>query len=113
MAGRRRSFPPWSRPRVPEEGLLVSGHTSESPCQYAISRSEVFSLIVLYMANDAEQAQDRLGEQGISLARLSRLGARLRQGPGPLPPVFDCCRAVISPEEEQKPRERYAQGLNL
>jgi hypothetical protein len=96
---------------VPAEGLTLQvrdgGDTTVTVC-----REEIFSLLVLCMADEAEQAQGHEGCPGLWLARVSGWGRRLREGPGPYPPVMDSCQQSIELAAERRAREFWLLGLD-
>ncbi len=79
----------------------------------SISRDEAYDLLVLYMANEAEQARGPAGEPGPWLARVSRMGALLPRGAPRVPPLFASCTAVVSPEDEAAARQAYTDAADL
>jgi hypothetical protein len=96
---------------ISETGLAIKRHAAtEEPGEH-ITREEVRSLIVLHMANTAEQAAVPSGAPGRWLARASWLGSRLMQFEGPLPPVFSDCSGLVSDIEEENTRDAYGRGL--
>jgi aspartyl/asparaginyl beta-hydroxylase (cupin superfamily) len=98
--------------RVPAEGLRVERHEDPTGPAEQLSAEEILSLIVLYMANLAEQTCAQDGGPGLWLASLSRMGATLAASGAPVPPMLSGCRRIVSPEDESAAREAYLAGLS-
>jgi hypothetical protein len=98
---------------VSEAGLRIKRHFGGQEMGEDVSREDVRSLIVLHMANAADQACTSNGAPGRWLARASWMGSRLRQFEGPLPPVFSCCMDIIDDVEERVARDAYRKGVDL
>lgn len=94
-------------------GLITPMEISEEQSDLKLDSSEVFGLILIHMANEAEQSCLADGKPGVWLARVSALGDRLRKTEGSVPPVFDGCTKVFSPEDELLLRESYNKGLDV
>jgi len=99
--------------RVPVNGLEITLHCSDKGLRERVSREEVLSLIVLHMANEAEQAQTPSGEPGVWLSRVSQLGSQLSREGGQVPPIFQSCTAVIDAKRETKARISYLTALDI
>jgi hypothetical protein len=97
---------------VGEAGLRIKRHFGSQEMVEDVSREDVRSLIVLQMANAADQACASNGAPGRWLARASWMGSRLRQFEGPLPPVFSCCMDIIDDVEEGAARDAYRKGVD-
>jgi hypothetical protein len=97
---------------VGETGLRIKRHFGGQEMGEDVSREDVRSLIVLHMANAADQACASNGAPGRWLARASWMGSRLRQFEGPLPPVFSCCMDMINDVEEGAARDAYRKGVD-
>jgi hypothetical protein len=97
------------RDRIPEHGIEIT--LADARGRERIARDEVRSLLLVLLANLAEQACDRKRGPGIWLAQVSSLAVYLRKGETPTPPVFDQCRAVVSSAQEQEARAAYTAGL--
>jgi aspartate beta-hydroxylase len=95
----------------PSSGLIVKSHRAGHEETVTLSQEETWSMIVLYMANEAEQVKDSSGGPGIWLAHVSQMGTRLLDGYHPLPPVFDSCRRPVSPAAEKDCLNAYNLGL--
>lgn len=91
-------------PHPDSQGLVVSGPEA---AELELSSSEVFGLLVLHMANEAEQSCMTDGRPGIWLARVSALGNQAREAGGPAPPPFDNCTRLFSSDDELLLRESY------
>ena len=98
---------------VGEAGLTIKRHAGDCETSEDLTREEIRSLIVLHMANTAEQAARSSGAPARWLARVSRLGLRLREFEGPLPPVFLHCSELLSDTDEEIVRDAYRKGLQL
>src|SRR5215217_8781655 len=96
---------------IPTEGLVVPVETSGELIELVLDPSEVFGLVVVHMANEAEQACLADGKPGIWLARVSELGAQARKAEGQVPSVFDKCSAVLSFDDERLLGESYRKGF--
>jgi aspartyl/asparaginyl beta-hydroxylase (cupin superfamily) len=77
-----------------------------------VSKKHVVGLIVLHMANEAEQAQGRSGEPGLWLSHVSWLGSFLHFELRTVPPVFDSCKAKIVLDEEKRLIRTYTKGMD-
>ncbi len=97
---------------LPADGLRVKQRFSDSDSLEPISRAEACHLLLIHMANEAEQAQAPSGEPGLWLARVSRMGSRLSAAEAILPPLFDSCTSVVTPEAEKTARHAYLAGLD-
>jgi hypothetical protein len=98
-------------PLVGESGLEIKRHAAPLEAGETLNREEIRSLIVLHMANSAEQACDSSGAPGLWIARTSWMGSRLRAFEGPMPPVFAACSAILTKAQEEMAREAYPKGL--
>ena len=96
---------------LPASGLTAKSHRAGHEETVTLSQDEVYALIVLYMANEAEQVKDSSGGPGIWLAHVSQMGTTLLDGYHPLPPVFDSCRQPVSPAAEKDCLAAYKLGL--
>lgn len=94
---------------IPAEGLSVA--CLEGGEVVRLSTEDAVSLLVLHMANTAEQACSADGSPGLQLAHLSRLGLIVNRTGGAVPPVFDGCTRAVSPEDEFAARDSYIAGL--
>ena len=97
---------------VGEAGLRIKRHSGGQEMGEDVSREDVRSLIVLHMANAADQACASNGAPGRWLARASWMGSRLRHFEGPLPPVFSYCMDIIDDVEEGTARDAYCKGVD-
>jgi hypothetical protein len=91
----------------PGHRLLLSSRHDDR--MVALSHQQIGDLIVLYMANTAEQAQevDRAPSQWLGrTARLSALASRYTEQ---LPPVFDSCTAAVGIGPEKNLLAVYSQ----
>jgi hypothetical protein len=96
---------------IPTQGLVVPMETSPKLVEFALDPSEVFGLLVVHMANEAEQACFSDGTSGVWLARVSALGVEARKAEGLVPPVFDKCSALFSLSDELLVGEFYYKGF--
>ncbi len=97
---------------LPADSLRVKQRFSDSDALEGISRAEACHLLLIHMANEAEQAQAPSGEPGLWLARVSRMGSRLSAAEAILPPLFDSCTSVVTPEGEKTARHAYLASLD-
>ncbi len=98
---------------IPADGLRVKQRFSDSASLEPISRAEACYLLLMHMANEAEQAQAPSGEPGLWLTRVSRMGSRLSAAEAILPPLFDSCSSVVTPEGEKTARQAYLAALDV
>jgi len=98
-------------PSIPSEGLVVPLETSDKQVDFILEPSEVFGLIVVHMANEAEQACLPDGKPGVWLARVSELGTQLHKAKGLVPSVFDKCSIVVSLNDERQLSESNLKGF--
>lgn len=75
------------------------------------TRDEVAALLVLLIANEAEQACTPDRGPSLWMARMNALARGIAGSSLPAPPVFDGCRAVLLPEDESAARDAYRAGL--
>lgn len=96
---------------VPAEGLeiLCRGQATES--SEHLGSEDIGVLLVLYMANEIEQACTPDGSPALSLARLSCMGLLARSAVTTVPPIFDLCRQTLSEEDELAARNAYLAGV--
>jgi aspartate beta-hydroxylase len=99
-------------PSIPIEGLVVPVETSDKLGDFVLAPSEVFGLVVVHMANEAEQACLADGRPGVWLARVSELGTQLRKAKGLVPSVFDKCSVSFSSNDELQLSESYLKGFD-
>jgi len=93
-----------------DERLVLAARSSEPNATESIARDEAYDLLVLYMANEAEQVRGPSGEPGPWLARVSRMGALLPRS-ARTPPLFGSCASVVLPERETAARQEYLAGI--
>lgn len=79
----------------------------------AISRQEAGKLLVIHMANEAEQSRGSGGEPGAWIAEVSRWGAWAKPLTNHVPPVFSSCSTQVTAEDEQTAIECYGNGLEM
>lgn len=91
---------------MPQRPVGEAGGAAESPA----SRDESDALIVLHMANLAEQAQARDGRPGVWLAKLRDL-AEVIAGDALTLPVFLAELATFTATDEERVRDLYRAGL--
>jgi len=93
-----------------DERLVLAARSSDLDATESITRDEAYDLLVLYMANEAEQVRGPAGEPGPWLARVSRMGALLPRT-ARTPPLFGSCTSVVPPEHEAAARQEYLAGV--
>ena len=76
-----------------------------------IDQHDASQLLLLLMANLAEQARGQDGGPGRWMARVSGLGAMLDDQRVIVPPAFGSLTCAVSPTEEDRVREFYLAGL--
>jgi aspartate beta-hydroxylase len=81
--------------------------------QIELSQADICNLLLLHMANEAEQAYGAQGGPGIWIANVSRLGSKLLPSAVRVPPIFDGCRAVVSTESERRACAAYVSGTGM
>jgi hypothetical protein len=99
------------RGRIPAEGLHIEYDGAGAGAAEQISSGEVASLLILHMANTAEQSCSADGSPGLQLARLSRLGLLVNPVAVSVPPILDGCTQAVSQEDESAARDAYMAGL--
>jgi hypothetical protein len=75
-----------------------------------LPRRIVADLLVIEMANAAEQTSDEDGWPGEWVAQVSQLGKLIREIVHPVPQIFDSCTQSLDPEDENRARTLYRQG---
>jgi hypothetical protein len=88
-------------------GLTVTSKGAGAKGDFELNSNQVFALLVIHMANEAEQTCLANGMPGVWLARVNALGNRARAAEGAVPPVFNNCRTFFSSENELLLRESY------
>jgi hypothetical protein len=96
----------------PGTGLIFDTRFSGKGASETLTRREAGHLLVLHMANLAEQACDEEGLPGRWIARVSRWGAKLAAAGLPAPRVLGGCSSVISADDEQGALASYLAGLS-
>lgn len=97
---------------IPSEGLLAPVETSDQSAEFVLEPSEVFGLVVVHMANEAEQVCLPDGKPDDWLARVSMLGTQLHKAKGLVPSVLEKCSVVFSLNDERQLRESYLKGFD-
>lgn len=97
--GRDPEAPPSFRVRFSQEGR-----------REILARQEAGHLLVLHMANLAEQVAGAEGLPGRWLAQVSQWGSMLVRAGLPAPPCFGGCRSAVRAEDEQKALKAYLAG---
>jgi aspartyl/asparaginyl beta-hydroxylase/uncharacterized protein DUF6817 len=98
---------------IPAEGLTIERHDSAEIAVERLSQDEVKSLLILYMANQAEQSTALEGRPGINLTMISNLGiVAATAGGGIAPPIFAGCQVVVPGGREGEAAEAYGCGLS-
>lgn len=90
--------------------LLIDCHRGSA--QIAIPREQVGSLLVIYMANAAEQTRNAENRPGLWISAASRWGLWARPLVKHAPPVFNSCATLVSFRDEQQARQKYLAGLD-
>ncbi len=93
---------------LPERAALPEADHPESV--HALDSADLRDLLVLHLANEAEQAADEHGGPGQWLATVSRRATPLALSRGPVPPIFGGCGAVVDRDAEARARAVYLQG---
>jgi aspartate beta-hydroxylase len=96
---------------VPGEGLEVSARGRATTSSEHLSSEDIGALLVLYMANEIEQACAPDGSPALCLANLSRMSLLARPALAAVPPIFDTCRQALSRDDELAARNAYLVGL--
>lgn len=96
---------------IPSTGLDIACNGSQGVYFERATQEEVVALLLLIMANMAEQACTRDRGPSLWLARMNALALRVPSGDLPVPPVFDHCREFLSPQDESAARDAYRIGL--
>lgn len=98
---------------APADGLRVEFQFAGNSGQVEqLTIDEAASLLVLHMANTAEQSCCDDGSPSLYLANLSSIGVILNRISTNIPLIFDCCRQVVSPEDELAAQDAYLAGLS-
>jgi hypothetical protein len=98
---------------IPAEGLCVRRDDEPDSTSEWLSQEEVRSLLILHMANQAEQSEGADGGPGIGLAMISNLGRVVALAGGPVPPIFSGCQIVVPAGDERAAVDAYRSGLAL
>jgi aspartate beta-hydroxylase len=93
-------------------GLTVVSESDGTKRGFELDSAQVFALLVIHMANEAEQACLANGMPGVWLARVSAFGNRARAAEGLAPPVFNDCQTLFSSEDELLLRESYGKAID-
>lgn len=88
-----------------------SGPEQEAADDPPATRDELDALVLLHMANLAEQASAADGSPGPWLARLRELGELLIDSDAVRLPLFVAALASVSEEDESQARRAYAAGI--
>lgn len=100
-----------SREGVSEQRMAVHRHASALGDLESLTSDEVSQLLLLYMANEAEQAQTPSGEPADWLAWVSWMGSKLSPSAVSLPPPFDACTVTASRDEEAQAHQAYGAAV--
>jgi len=95
---------------IPEPGLLVVSFRSGQ--SYRLQQTEAALLLLLEMANLAEQSRRKDGAPGLGLTKVAALGRLLRPLVGIVPEVFDGCSATLDRDNEETARVCYLKALD-
>jgi hypothetical protein len=99
--------------KIPADGLCVQSDDEPGNTGEWLSRDEVRSLLILHMANQAEQSRASNGGPGINLTMISNLGRVVASAEGPVPPIFSSCQIVVPAGDERTAADAYLSGLAL
>lgn len=98
---------------IPTEGLRVECKVAKDGGQAEqLTIDEAASLLVLHLANIAEQSCCGDGSPSLYLANLSSMGLILNRISTDIPLILDRCRQVVSPEDESAARDAYLAGCS-
>ena len=89
--------------------LAVEEHAGSKRVE--LTRDQVGQLLVIHMANTAEQTHHADRSPGIWVSATSRWGAWAKPLCKRVPPVFDSCGACVAQSAEQEAVDAYASGL--
>lgn len=95
---------------IPSPGLSVLNFRTNQ--HQFLSQKVIADLVVIEMANVAEQRPDEATLPMHPISTISRLGQLVRNIPSP-PPIFNKCTEDLSPDDEARARDLYREGLNL
>jgi hypothetical protein len=93
--------------------LITIRHAGRSTSRESLGAIDVYALMILHMANIAEQSRGPGGGPGEWLSTVSGIGAKLDQAYVTLPTAFAFCSATVSVDEERQARDKYQAGLRL
>lgn len=94
---------------IPEAGVAIHNHRTGDVAE--ISSATVSALFALEMANMAEQQAGPAREPAHWSPLCSRMGRALAPHAHVVPPVYDCCRQVVSDAAEDAALDAYALAL--
>jgi aspartate beta-hydroxylase len=95
---------------LPKDGMAVRLARGRQRREW-LSCHEISHLLLLHMANLAEQSRGPSGGPGRWLAQVSHLGAKLDDSQTLVPPAFASFTRVATPQQEDRARECYLAGL--
>ena len=98
--------------REPEAQPSFRTRFSKQEQREILSRQEAGQLLVLHMANLAEQVAGTGRLPGRWLSQVSRWGSLLVRAGLPAPPCFGGCRSTVSAEDEREALAAYLAGLS-
>jgi hypothetical protein len=96
------------RDRIPETGLNALNFRTQQ--RQPLSQLAVAELLLIEMANMAEQISGDGMVPGHWMASVSRLGCLVREVISPVPPIFNNCTVGLTPEDEGRARSAYLRG---
>lgn len=94
--------------RIPETGLDALNFRTQQ--RQHLNQLAVAELLLIEMANMAEQISDDGIIPGRWMAPVSRLGCLVREGLSHVPPIFNNCTIRLRPEDEDCARSAYLRG---
>ena len=98
------------RAATPDRGAALELRSNAGNVNEKLNQEDIDCLLLIHMANEAEQAQASDGSPGIWLERLASMARHLSAAVSP-PPFIRSGRPRPSREEEQNARASYMSGL--
>jgi hypothetical protein len=95
--------------KIPEDGLGIRMFRIGQSQQ--LSKRFIADLLVLEMANIAEQSSSVGGWPGLWMSKVAHLGQLIRGVMSPVPPIFNHCMAHLSSNEENNALKLYLAGV--
>jgi hypothetical protein len=95
------------------DGLTIASENDGESRRLELSTTEIFGLILIHMANEAEQSCLPNGLPGVWLSRINTWAQPARAAWGKSPNIFDCFPANFSFEDELRLRDAYLNGIEI